>query len=445
MAQRGVRVVRGTAARLLVSCAVVSAVFGGAGCRTSGGSAPSGGAAAAAPSGRSVRVETVARADVELVLVYGAELRPSSEVRLFSTLMDRIESFPWDDGDEIEKGQVVALVRKDGLDRGMEQVAAEIQSLDVQIRNLQSEVTRARDLLERAVGTQQAYDAARTNLDAARARRKALVAGRGQLAATAENAVIAAPISGVLADRMLEEGDIASPQVPLGRLMVVDPLDVELQLMEADIGRVRLGQDVTLELDAYPGRTFAGTVTRIRPYVSPATRTNAAEVTVPNPRDPLTGQRLLKPGMYGRARLVVDRREDVVVAPEAALLLDSRLLAQGEPGEERRRAFVVGPDGRAQERVVLLGRRDGTRFEVVEGLTEGDQLVVRGHHGLRDQDPVEVQGAEPAAPAAPAAPAPAEPAPEAPAPAEPAPEAPAPAEPAPEAPAPPEPAPEARP
>lgn len=358
-------------------------------CRSSADDATAAAPPEAAP--RSVRVETVGRADIELQLVYGAELLPSSEVRLYSTLMDRIESFPWNDGDEIEEGAIVALVRKEGLDRGLEQLTAERQSLDAQIRNLESELARARDLLKRGVGTQQAFDAAQTGLDAARARRKALVAGRGQLAATAENAVIRAPFSGVLSDKLLEEGDVASPQLPLAKLMVLDPLKVELRLMEADIGRVRLGHDVHLALDAYPGRTFAGTLTRIRPYVSPATRTNTVEVTVPNPRDPETGERPLKPGMYGKARLVVDRREGAIVAPETALLLDSRLLAQSAPGEERRRAFVLGPDGKAQQRVVRLGRRDGTRWEVLEGLAEGEKLVVRGQHGLRDGQPVLVQ------------------------------------------------------
>ncbi len=351
--------------------------------------------ASAAPAPRSVLVSAVERDDIVTELVYGAELLPSSEVRLFSSLMDRIVSFPWQNGDEIEKGEIVALIRKDGLELGLEQMAAELQALDVQIRNLVTELKRAKELLAQEAYTQQTFDSLKANLDATRAKRKALVAGRGQMAATAENAIILAPFSGVLSNKMLEEGDMASPQMPLARLIVLDPLKVELKLMESHIGSVSLGQEVLLELDAHPEKEFTATVNRIMPYVNPETRTITVELTVLNPRDPDSGERLLKPGMYGRARLFVDRREGVLVAPEPALLLDAALIAASSPGEERRRAFVVDEDNLARRRQVLLGRREGGRWEVLEGLDEGERLIVRGHHGLRDGHPVRIEEIDP--------------------------------------------------
>ncbi len=351
--------------------------------------------ASAAPAPRSVLVSAVERDDIVTELVYGAELLPSSEVRLFSSLMDRIVSFPWQNGDEIEKGEIVALIRKDGLELGLEQMAAELQALDVQIRNLVTELKRAKELLAQEAYTQQTFDSLKANLDATRAKRKALVAGRGQMAATAENAIILAPFSGVLSNKMLEEGDMASPQMPLARLIVLDPLKVELKLMESHIGSVSLGQEVLLELDAHPEKEFTATVNRIMPYVNPETRTITVELTVLNPRDPDSGERFLKPGMYGRARLFVDRREGVLVAPEPALLLDAALIAASSPGEERRRAFVVDEDNLARRRQVLLGRREGGRWEVLEGLDEGERLIVRGHHGLRDGHPVRIEEIDP--------------------------------------------------
>lgn len=337
---------------------------------------------------RPVRVQAVERVDLESTLVYGAELLPSVEVKLYSTVMDRILSFPVEDGDTVEKGQVVALVRREGLDRGLDQMAAQLASLDVQIRNLESELERARDLFAKGVATQQAFDQVRTTYESTLAQRKALVAGRGQLAATAANAVVKAPMAGVFANKMLEEGDIASPQVPLGRVLVVDPLKVTLKLVESDVTRVHVGQDVTLDLDAWPGRTFSGRITRILPYLDAETRTNTVEVTVANPKDD-AGVQLLKPGMYGRARLVTDRRSGVIVAPEEALLLDTRL--ESTPGVELRKAVVVGEGDAVAVRTVRLGARDGTRWEVLEGLSEGDRLVIRGHHGLKDGQKVAIE------------------------------------------------------
>jgi RND family efflux transporter MFP subunit len=373
----------------LLALLLLATGMGAVGCQPAEGETTS--EEAPETKGRSVRVTTVDRADIERHLIYGAELKASTEVRLYSTLMDRIISFPWQDGDEIEKDAVVALIRREGFDHGLDQITAELRSLDVTIRNVESELRRARELLARGVITEQSFDALRANLDATRARRRAIVAGRGQLASQADNAVVRAPFTGVLSGKMLEEGDIASPQMPLGRLMVMDPLEIELKLMEADVGLVAVGQTVYLELDAHAGRTFEGTLIRIQPFLNPQSRTNAAVVTVQNPRDPDTGERLLKPGMYGRARLVVSRREGVVVVPESALLLDSRLIATSEPGEDRRRAFVVDASDIAHERVVRLGQRDGNRFEVLEGLEAGERLVILGQHGLKDAQPVQIR------------------------------------------------------
>jgi membrane fusion protein (multidrug efflux system) len=339
---------------------------------------------------RPVLVEEVGSADLVTLLRYGAELRPSTEVRLYSTVMDRILTFPWNDGDEIPKGDVVALVRKEGLDRGLDQVAAELNSLDIQIRNLASELERARDLLAKGVVTQQAFDQVRTSYDSTVARRKALVASRGQIAATAQNAVVKAPFTGVLAGKTLEVGDIASPQVPLGRLLVVDPLKVELRLIEADVSRVRPDQEVTLRLDTWPGRTFVGRVKRILPYLDPATRTNTVEIEVANPTDPETGLRPLKPGMYGRTELVVERRDTALVVPEEALLLDSRLLRDAPPGVQIRKVFVVDDTDTAIQRVVHLGIRNGSMVEILDGLEAGERLVIRGQHGLKDGGKVSI-------------------------------------------------------
>lgn len=336
---------------------------------------------------RPVRVHAVERVDLETVLVYGAELLASTEVKLFAQVLDRILSFPVEDGDFVEKGDVIALIRREGMDRGLEQIGAQLASLDVQIRNLESELERAKDLFAKGVATQQAFDQVKTTYESTLAQRKALAAGRGQLAVAASNAVVKAPISGVFANKMLEEGDIASPQMPLGRILVVDPLKVTLKLVESDVTRVRVGQDVVLDLDAWPGRTFTGRITRILPYLDTETRTNTVEVSIENPKDE-DGEYELKPGMYGRARLVTDRRAGAIVAPEEALLLDTRLNV--EPGVLLRKAVVVGEDDTVDVRTVRLGTRDGARWEILEGLTEGDRLVVRGHHSLKDGQRVDV-------------------------------------------------------
>ncbi len=342
-----------------------------------------------------VRVAEIERGNIADVLTYPATLRAYNEVRIFSTIPDRILAFPWKDGDEIERGKRVALIKKAGMDQGLANMSAQVEGLDAQIENLERELKRTEGLLSAGAVAQSAYDRLETQLESLRAQRKAMMAARSQLAVQAGNAFITAPISGVIAGKTLEKGDMAVPQVPLCRILGIDRLKVDIRLVEEDVPRVFVGQKVKLRFDAYPERDFEGKVTSVLPYMDPATRTNTAEVTLDNSKNEETGKRPLKPGMYGRAEIVIAMRKNVIVAPEPALLLDNELLGKQKPDERLRKAMIVDAEGIARKRVVRCGARKGSTYEVIEGLAEGDRIVVRGQHGLEDGQRVEVMEASP--------------------------------------------------
>jgi membrane fusion protein (multidrug efflux system) len=339
---------------------------------------------------KTVRVEPVGREDIEDVLSYPATLKPWAEVRVYSRMPDRILAFPWNDGDEIKRGNRLAIVRAGGLSEGMAQVGAQIDALDAQIGSQETELTRLKQLLSSGAIAEAEVERLDAALSSNQAQRRALAAGKGQLAANASDGTILAPISGIIADKMLQIGDMASPGVALCRIITVEQLKLELRLVESDIPKVHAGQQVQLKLDAYPGRTFHGVVSNILPYLDQQTRTNTVEVKVDNPKEPKTGERTLKAGMFGRAELVVSRRQAVLVAPEPALLLDSRILEQQKPGETLRKAFVINAQGVAIERMVRLGARKGSLLEVLDGLAANEKLVVRGQHGLKDGQQVQL-------------------------------------------------------
>jgi len=341
-----------------------------------------------------VRVEKLGRADIVDAISYPATLRAHNEVRIISTIPDIILDFPLEDGDEVKRGQRIALIRRDGMDKGLANMAAQIDGVDAQLANIESELDRTRGLLDAGAVATSAFDRLETQYKTLKAQRRSLDAARGQLAVTAGNAYITSPIDGVVAGKMLERGDMAAPQIPLCRVLGVDRLKVDIRLVETDVPKVRVGQDVVLTMDAYPGREFPGKATRVLPYLDPATRTNGVEITLDNALDPKTGQRPLKPGMFGRAEIVVAERKAVLVVPEPALLLDNELLSQQQPGQIVRKAMVVDGEGIARQRVVHCGARKGSLYQVLDGLAEGDRIIVRGQHGLRDGQRVEIVDAK---------------------------------------------------
>ncbi len=341
-----------------------------------------------------VLVQVIGRADFNQILRYVGDLKAHAEVKIFSPVPDRILYFPWKNGQEIQAGQRVALIRKEGLDKGLEQIIAQMEAQDVQLQNQQAELERSRGLLAAGVITRQVFEKIEASTLATLAQKKALEASKGQLAVTVGNANITAPLGGIVAEKMLEAGDMAVPQVPLCRILAVDKLKLWIKLVESDVPKVHLGDKVELRVDAYPERKFQGTVGSIFPYLEQATRTNTVEIQVENPRPEggaSSGQRLLKPGMFARAELVVEQKSQMIAAPEPALLLDDLLLKQQKAGETLRKAFVVKGQ-KAELRTVRLGARNGALFEVLAGLSPDEQIVIRGQHGLKDGQPVDVVG-----------------------------------------------------
>ncbi len=186
---------------------------------------------------------------------------------------------------------------------------------------------------------------------------------------------------------------------------VVDIRTVRLvaNLVEKDASRVSTGTPGQVEVDAFPGETFRGTVSRVAPVFDPATRTAEMEIEVANP-----GFRL-KPGMYARVNLTIDTRQNaltvprnaivdlegktgVFVAESAAASQDGPTRSGGNGGAARGSGAGAGAQGAsalvAKFLPVETGIRSGEHVEVLGGLREGTRVITMGAGALRDGDRV---------------------------------------------------------
>ncbi len=213
-----------------------------------------------------------------------------------------------------------------------------------------------------------------------RQREASLDLGRKRLGDTTATA----PIAGLVARRHTAVGEFVKDNTPLFTLVAVDPLKYTGTIPERYAPEVRVGQAVRLQVDAYPGRVFTGRITRIAPVVDMQTRTLALEARVPN------GDGLLRPGFFARGTATT--REDARVAFVPA---DAVAYVVGLS-----KVFVIA-DGRAVERRVKTGGREGGRVEIEDGVTAGEVVAVSGLAQLYDGAPVIVvpPAAAPAPPA----------------------------------------------
>jgi len=188
-----------------------------------------------------------------------------------------------------------------------------------------------------------------------------------------KNATIRAPISGVISERFLDRGAFVCTTAPLIRIVAMDVVKVVVHVVEGELAQISPGSHAEIRVDTYPNELFRGSVVRISPTVDPQTRTAVVEIQVAN-RD-----HRLKPGMFARASLIMQRRDGVLLLSKDSLLR--------QKGASR---VFVHDNGKASLREVVIGLQGEQHVEVLKGLQEGAEVIVAGQYELSDGMPVDV-------------------------------------------------------
>jgi RND family efflux transporter MFP subunit len=178
---------------------------------------------------------------------------------------------------------------------------------------------------------------------------------------------IRAPFDGYVQKRLVSQGELVKAQAPVMSVVRIDPMKVEAEIPERMAPWIKTGSPIAVNVDAYPDRTFTGSLTRISPAVNTQTRAFSFEGRIPN------SDGLLKPGTFARVHIETAREEKVVTVPYASL--------QYRYGVNR--VFVVNGDALAV-RELKVGDRLGDRIEVLSGVKAGDQIVVSDVEKLTD-------------------------------------------------------------
>lgn len=181
-----------------------------------------------------------------------------------------------------------------------------------------------------------------------------------------ENCVLTSTINGVVASVSAVEGQLAG-SAPLVSIVDIDRLELEIQVGEAYISKLKKGAQMEISVPVAAQELFKGVITQIPPQIDARTKAYPVTLSLPNPKG------LLKDGMYGEVQLVTERRENVLVIPQYAVV----------EFEQKQVVFVVESDT-AKMREVELGLTLGDRAEVVKGLHEGEMLIVEGQYGVKD-------------------------------------------------------------
>jgi RND family efflux transporter MFP subunit len=325
------------------------------------------GATPAERAAGSTQIVRVVRRDIGSVVKATGVIKPrvGAEVRVGSRISGVVKRLYVQIGDAVDKGQLLAALDDRDLIARRDQAAATLRQTEADLQYVAADLRRKRELS--AAGKLSSSDLELAERAAAVSEQQ--VAGaRASLAfetAQVDYARIVAPIGGVVASVSTQEGETvaASFSAPTF-LTLLDPsrLEVWAYVDETDIGRIRVGQNARFTVDTYGDHEFDGRVAAVYPKAE--IRDNVVNyVTVVRfqpPRD-----RTLRSEMTTTVRIAIETREHALAVPIRAVRWQDR------------RAFVLSPRGEAIERrAVTTGTRDDTYLEIIDGLREGDEVLV---------------------------------------------------------------------
>lgn len=312
------------------------------------------------------------------ILEQTGDIRPMLEVNVYPKVPGKIiEKLPVEKGDFIKKGALVATLEDETVRAQVEEADAELELAKTNLEVIEKDYVRLENLYKEKALARQKLDHIKAERKSAKARIKRAKAVLEQLEILYENHRIYAPISGYVSARYVDRGAMSDTNQSIIRISSEKQVKIITSVTEKDFPSIKKGMKCEITVDAFPDEVFRGNVSIINPTLDPATRTGEIEIHVPNRR------KLLRPGMFAHVKLYLGERSVLVVDRDAL----NRL-----PGTGNYYVYVVQKD-KAVLKNVETGLAQGNYVEITDGLTEGEQVVVKGQNMLKDSAAVVVESA----------------------------------------------------
>jgi membrane fusion protein (multidrug efflux system) len=255
-------------------------------------------------------------------------------------------------------------------------VRLDTSSEEAQLRAMEAQLEMARLNFERVNALRAQNISSQSDLDAAEASMKQDQANADAIRATIEKKTIRAPFAGRLGIRQINLGQYLDVGKPIVSLQSLSPVYADFSLPQQELSRLSTGMRVRLNVDAFPDRTFEGTLTTINPDLDPATRSIGLQATIQNP------DQLLRPGMFARAEVLLPEEKTVLVIPSTSVL----------PAPYGDSVYIIEPNSTpggkgglsVRQQFVRTGASRGDYLSVESGLKPGDKIASSGVFKLRN-------------------------------------------------------------
>jgi RND family efflux transporter MFP subunit len=335
-----------------------------------------------------VNVQAVKAESITQKVEYLGNINGDPSVVVYPKLTDLISEIYVENGDFVNKGQVLGIISDATVRASKAQAEAAYLSAKSQVANVNVEYERMKTLYEAKAISDSQWDQIVTQKDVAEAGLKQAKAALDMADTQLGYAKITAPISGYVSNLAYEVGDMSTPQKPFVTINQIKTVQTKISVTERDLGQIKPGQRAEISVEAYPSDIFNGTVVNVSPVIDPITRTAQVEIKSDN------ADMRLKPGMFARVAIVTNELENVLTINKAATGKQTILKRFGDNLRDDKvvetySCFIVR-DGVALEVPIEIGVESKTKYEVTKGLNEGDLVVVMGQNNLSDSTLVNI-------------------------------------------------------
>jgi membrane fusion protein (multidrug efflux system) len=309
----------------------------------------------------SVRLETMKPSKLVDAIRIAGIVKASEDVNMSPEEGGVVKEWKVKKGDHVKKGEVIVTLRDEVIKAGYDAALAQYNMAELNLKK-QKGVFDQQGISElQYKNLQYTRDAAKANADLMKARW--------------ERTQLRSPIDGVLDNTIPFEGEFAPPGIPIARVVNTAVAKIQAEVPELFSGTMVSGMPAMVTFDALPGDTLRGTVTFVGSTVSSANRTLSVEMIIKNPFAHL------KPEMVAKVQMQRETKSDALMVSESIIQLVDR----------DRSIVYVEIGGKAEERRLTLGGRQGNMVEVLDGLKPGDHLIVAGYQKLVNGTPVVVE------------------------------------------------------
>ena len=338
-----------------------------------------------------LQTDEVTQGDVTTEVTATGSVQPVDEVEVGTQVSGLVSKIYVDYNSQVKKGQLLAELDKTNLQENVINATANYNSALNELNYYQQNYDRQKKMYDAQVISKSDYEQATYQLTNAKAMVTQRLTTLNQAKTNLGYANIYSPIDGIILSKEVEEGQTVAASISAPTLFKIAKnikrMQVEVNVDEADIGQVKVGQRVSFTVDAYPQEEFVGRVTQVR--LSPTTSSNVVTykviVEAENPDEKL------KPGLTATIAIYTNELKDVTIVPAKAINFtpDTDVLMQYYTQKDitaeapkvqhgrgkNKYVWVVNADGSLAQKTVTIGSNDGINVQVVSGLTVGEKVA----------------------------------------------------------------------